>query len=329
MRIAIAGAGAVGSVIAAYLMKEGGHEVSLLARGAQLAALRARGLAVESRGKLLESRPKASDDPAELGPQDVILSTVKGYAVADLAPRLAPMRGPHTLVITAQNGIPWWYFYGIGGPDSDHPFETVDPGGVAWKALGPERAIGCVVSIPSEKTAPGHVHHDGALRLVLGAPRPGDHGARLRDISGALSAAGIEAPVTSDIRHAIWSKQQSLVGSSSLSVLTGANHAEIDSASGLAAIRAALSKECIEIANGWGVPLDPKAVRQSGTVGAHKASMLQDYEAGRRIELDAIVTAVLDLAKMRGIKAPMIEAVWALTRLRAQTAMAAVKKAAE
>jgi 2-dehydropantoate 2-reductase len=329
MRIAIAGTGAVGSVIAAYLMKDGKHEVSLLARGVQLAALRARGLAVESRGKSFESRPKASDDPAELGPQDVIVSTVKGYAVGEIAPRLSPMFGKDTLIITAQNGIPWWYFYGIGGADADRPFETVDPGGVAWKALEPERAIGCVVSIPSEKTSPGHVHHDGALRLVLGAPRPGDHGERLRDIAGALSSAGIEAPVTSDIRHAIWSKQQSLVGSSSLSVLTGANHAEIDAAPGLAAIRVAITQECIAVANGWGVPLDPKAVRQSGTVGAHKASMLQDYEAGRRIELDAILTAVLDLAKLRGVKAPMIEAIWALTRLRAQTAMAAAPKAAE
>ena len=329
MRIAIAGTGAVGSVIAAYLMQDGKHEVSLLARGAQLAALSKDGLAVESRGRMLESRPRASDDPAQLGVQDVIVSTVKGYAVAALAPSLAPLCGQQTLVITAQNGLPWWYFYGITGPEADRPFETVDPGGVAWKALGAQRAIGCVVSIPSEKTAPGHVHHDGALRLVLGAPRPGDHGELLRDIAQAFAASGIEAPVTSDIRHAIWSKQQSLVGSSSLSVLTGANHAEIDAAPGLGAVRAAITAECIAIAQAWGVPLDPKAVRQSGTVGAHKASMLQDYEAGRRIELDAILTSVLDLAKRRSIKAPTIEAVWALTRLRAETAQAAAKKAAE
>ena len=329
MRIAIAGTGAVGSVIAAYLMKDGTHDVSLLARGPQLAALRAHGLAVESRGKNLESRPKASDDPAQLGPQDVIVATVKGYAVGEIAPRLGPMIGGDTLIVTAQNGLPWWYFYGLAGPEGGKPFETVDPGGIAWKALGPERAIGCVVSIPSEKTAPGHVHHDGALRLVLGAPRPGDHGERLRALAGALSDAGIEAPVTSDIRHAIWTKQQSLVGSSTLSVLTGANHAEIDAAPGLAAIRAAITAECIAIANGWGVPLDPKAIRQSGTVGAHKASMLQDFEAGRRIELDAIVGSVLELAKLRKIKAPTVEAVWALTRLRAQTAMAAAQQAAE
>src|SRR3954471_7671171 len=164
MRIAIAGTGAVGSVIAAYLMKDGKQEVSLLARGPQLAALRARGLSVESRGKSFESHPKASEDPAELGPQDVIVSTVKGYAVGEIAPRLGPMFGTDTLIITAQNGIPWWYFYGLAGADANRSFETVDPGGVAWKALGPEHAIGCVVSIPSEKTAPGHVHHDGALR---------------------------------------------------------------------------------------------------------------------------------------------------------------------
>jgi 2-dehydropantoate 2-reductase len=327
MRIAIAGTGAVGSVIAAYLMQDGKNDVSLLARGVQLAAIKQRGLIVDSRGRHLESRPRASDDPAELGAQDVIISTVKGYSIAGLAPYLAPMRRDGTLVVTAQNGIPWWYFYGIAGAEADRPFETVDPGGVAWRALGPENAIGCVVSVPSEKIEPGVVHHDGALRLVLGAPRPSDHGDRLRALAGALSAAGIEAPVTSDIRHAIWSKQQSLVGSGPLSVLTGANHAEIDAAPGLAEIRAALTRECIAVANGWGVPLDPKAVRQSGTVGAHKASMLQDYEAGRRIELDAVVTSVLDLAKLRGIKAPMVDAIWALTKLRTETALAAAKAA--
>jgi 2-dehydropantoate 2-reductase len=327
MRIAIAGTGAVGSVIAGYLMADGKHEISLLARGAQLAAIRAHGLVVDSRGKQLESRPRVSDDPAELGPQDWIISTVKGYSIAGLAPYLAPMRQSGTLIVTAQNGIPWWYFHGLAGAESNRPFETVDPGGVAWRALGPENAIGCVVSIPSEKIEPGHVHHDGALRLVLGAPRPSDHGDRLRALAGALSSAGIEAPVTSDIRHAIWSKQQSLVGSGPLSVLTGATHGEIDAAPGLGALRVSLTSECIAIANAWGVPLDPKATRQSGTAGAHKASMLQDYEAGRRIELDAVVTSVLELARLRGIKAPMVEAIWGLTKLRTETALAAAKAA--
>jgi 2-dehydropantoate 2-reductase len=326
MRIAIAGAGAVGSVIAAYLMDGGQHEISLLARGAQRDAIARRGLVVDSRGRHLESRPRVSDDPAELGIQDWIFSTVKGYSIAALAPTLAPMCGPETLIVTAQNGIPWWYFHGIDG--GDRPFETVDPAGVAWRTLKPQNAIGCVVSIPSEKMAPGHVHHNGALRLVLGAPRAADHRARLLALAEALTQAGIEAPITSDIRHAIWSKQQNMVGSGPLSVLTGATHGELDAAPGVAAMRANLSVECIAIAKAWGVPLDPKAGRQSGGgIGTHKASMLQDYEAGRRIELDSVLTSVLELARMRNVAAPTIEAVWGLTRLRTETALAAAKAA--
>jgi 2-dehydropantoate 2-reductase len=319
MRICIAGAGAVGSVIAAYLLAARKHEVSLLARGEQLAAIRKNGLRVESRGKTLESRPKASDAAVDLGPQDVVVAAVKGYSVPTLAPALKPMLKLGTLVVTAQNGIPWWYFHGVGGPENGKPFESVDTGGIAWRALGPENAIGCIVSIPAEKAAPGVVRHAGALKLVLGAPRPGDHEESLAAFAGALRDAGIEASITEDIRLATWSKLQSQVATAPIGVLTGGTNGEIESAPGIAALKARASAECIAVANAWNVPLKPDPGRQSAGNAGHKSSMLQDFEAGRPIELDAIVTSVIELAKLKGVPSPTIEGIWALAKLRAET----------
>jgi 2-dehydropantoate 2-reductase len=323
MRIAIAGAGAVGSVIAGYLLAHGKHEVSVLARGATLAAIRNNGLIVESRGKRLTGRPKASERAADLGPQDVIVMAVKGYSVPQIAPTLAPMISPGTLIVAAQNGIPWWYFYGLkalgsDAPESDTPFEAVDPGGVAWQALGPEHAIGCIVSIPAERPAPGVAHHAGALRLILGAPRKNDHDEPLGDFCTELNEAGIEAMITSDIRLATWLKLQSQVATAPISVLTGGTNGDVEAAPGLAGFKARVSAECVAVAHAWNVPLKLNPERQSAANPSHKSSMLQDFEAGRPIELDAIVGAVLDLAKRRDVPVPTIEALWGLTKLRAE-----------
>src|SRR5581483_8578236 len=167
MRIAIAGAGAIGSVVAGYLLAAGKHEVALLARGAHLQAIRERGLAVLTPERRLESRPLASDDPQALGPQGLVIVTAKGHALPALAPRLAPMLRRETPVVAAQNGIPWWYFHGSDGPEAETPFETVDPGGSIWRSLGPERAIGCVINLPAKLAAPGVVSHLGRPHLAL------------------------------------------------------------------------------------------------------------------------------------------------------------------
>jgi 2-dehydropantoate 2-reductase len=328
MRICIAGAGAVGSVIAGYLLASGKHEVSLLARGAQLAAVRRAGLRVESRGQVLMSRPKASDDAADLGPQDVIVLAVKGYSVPEIAPALKPMMAPGTLIVTAQNGLPWWYFFGlkvagVDAPETDTPFEAVDPGGVAWRALGPERAVGCVVTIPAERTAPGVVHHAGALRLTLGAPRStdeeNDHHEAVGAFAAVLNEAGIEAMVTGDIRRATWTKLQTQVASAPISVLTGGTNGEVAAAPGLAGLKALTAAEGMAVAQAWGVTLKPEPVRQNPGTANHKSSMLQDFEAGRPLELDAIVGSVIDLAKRRNVPVPVIEGLWGLAKLRAET----------
>ena len=319
MRLAIVGAGAVGSVVAGYLLEQGEHEVSLLARGPHLAAIQARGLVVDTNGRRLESRPYASDDPAKLGRQDVVLITAKAHSLPALAPTLAPMIGPDTVVVSAQNGVPWWYFYGTTGPEADTPFETVDPGGAVWRALGPERALGCVINIPAEVREPGVAHHSGRLRLHLGAPRAGDHADLLRTLAGDIERAGIPCPVTDRIRHEVWNKLLLNNASATPSVLTGGTMGQIRGEPALTDTLRRLMRECLAVAHAWGIdiPGEIEADLAKGPVASHhKTSMLQDYEAGRPLELDPIVTAVIELARRRQVPVPTIETLWALTRVK-------------
>ncbi|HEV2677830.1 MAG TPA: 2-dehydropantoate 2-reductase [Aliidongia sp.] len=319
MRIAIVGAGAVGSVIAGYLLEHGQHEVSLLARGPHLGAIRERGLLVLSGDKRMASRPLASDDPQALGPQDAIIITVKAHALPALAPRLAPLLGPGTLVVSAQNGVPWWYFYGADGPEADTPFDTVDPGGAVWRALGPERAIGCVINIPASITEPGVAHHAGRLRLHLGAPRAGEHGDALAAIVQAIDQSGIACNQTDRIRDEVWSKLLLNNASGTVSVLTGRTMGEIRAEPALLGTLARLMRECLAVAHAWGIEIadDVDAELAKGvTAPRHKTSMLQDYEAGRPLELGPIVTAVIELARRRQVPVPTIESLWALTRIK-------------
>jgi 2-dehydropantoate 2-reductase len=316
MRLAIIGAGAVGGVIAGYLAATGRHQVSVLARGTHLDAIRAKGLTVESRGRILHSHPPASDEPAELGQQDVLVLTVKAHSLPLLAPRLAPLIGPETIIVSAQNGIPWWYFHGQDGPDGDTPFERVDPAGTTWRALGPERVLGCVIYLPASIEAPGVVHHDGVLRLVLGAPHPDAHHAPLAAIAEALNEAGVEARVTGRIRHALWSKLLLNSATATLSVLTGATIGQLQSGAGLRQIRVRLMREALATAQAWGIDLDDETdamvAAAGGNAAQHKPSMLQDYEARRPLELDAIVAAVIDLARRREVPVPTIELLWSI-----------------
>lgn len=320
MKVGIAGAGAIGSVIAGYLLADGKHEVSLLARGAHLEAMQSRGLTIlVPDGRRLQSRPRASADPAALGPQDLIISTVKGHGVPTLAPLLAPMRKPHTPIVAAQNGIPWWYFRGVDGPEADQPFEIVDPGGVAWRTFGPENAIGCVINLPAEIVEPGVVHHHGKPSLTLGAPRPGEHAGTLREIAAVLESAGVAAPLPADVRHPLWIKLQQNCSTGAVSVLTGANLGAISRSPGVRAIRGKIMRECIAVAARWSVTLDDDIdarLARPGGADSHKASMLQDYEMGKPIELDPIATATIDLGRRRGVPTPMLEAVTALTKLK-------------
>ena len=319
MRIAIAGTGAVGSVIAGYLLERDEHQISLLARGAHLGAIQERGLLVVSGDKRMASRPLASDDPRALGPQDVVIVTVKAHTLPALAPRLAPLLGPETLVVSAQNGVPWWYFYGSDGPEADTPFETVDPAGAVWRSLGPERAIGCVINIPASITEPGVAHHAGRLRLHLGAPRAGDHDSALDQIAAAIDQSGIPCSPTNRIRHEVWSKLLLNNASATVSVLTGRTMGEIRGEPALLGTLTCLMRECLDVAHAWGVEIEDNIdaeLAKGVSAPHHKTSMLQDYEAGRPLELDPIVTAVIELGRRRQVPVPTIESLWALTRIK-------------
>jgi 2-dehydropantoate 2-reductase len=330
MRICIAGVGAIGGVVAGYLLDAGQHEISLLARGKQLAAIKKDGLRVHSRGKTIVGHPslghlRSSDSGADLGVQDAIIVAAKAYSLAGISPALKPMIGPNTVVVTAQNGIPWWYFYGldshgIQAAENNTPFETVDPNGTVWQTIGPEHAVGCIINLPAERQEPGVIHHSSnGAKVTIGAPKKGDHPAQLTALNDAFNGAGMECVVADDIRLATWVKLQSQVASAPLAVLTGGNNKEVATAPGLDAIKERVSAEAIAVAQAWKVPIKANPDRQTTGATNHKSSILQDFEAGRPLELDAMIGSVIELGRRRGIATPTIEMLYSLTRLRAET----------
>jgi 2-dehydropantoate 2-reductase len=320
MRIAIVGAGAIGGTIAGTLARKGGHEVSVLARGPHLAAIRAGGLKLETETGVTTHKLAASDSPADLGPQDIVILTAKGHGVPALAPRLAPLLAKDTIVVCAQNGIPWWFFAGIDGPERDTPLPVVDPGGGIWKALSGTRAIGCMIQMPGSVPAPGHVHNPGLPRtLTLGTPRKGADPEAVATVAGVLSAAGFEAKATDDIRTVVWNKlvQNAFFGPTS--VLTQARNGEIVGAPGIAELRARVVDEGVAVAAAWGSSLaDAVPALNSPNIGSpnHKTSMLQDFEAGRPVEIGPILAAPIDLGRRRGVAMPSFETLHALLALR-------------
>ncbi|MGA1857753.1 2-dehydropantoate 2-reductase [Azospirillum sp. 11R-A] len=326
MRIAVVGAGAVGGALAGYLAATGRHEVSLLARGAHLAAIRERGLTVQTPKGTLSSRPQASDDAGDLGHQDMVIVTVKGHGLPALASSFPALCGPDTLVVAAQNGIPWWYLHGAGNGVTAEPLEVVDPGGALWVAIGPERIAACVIEVlPARIVEPGVVAHSAMPVLAFGGPRPGDHAEKLAALAASFNAAGATARLPADIRIPLWSKLMLNMAVGPTSVLTGATMGAMEQAPGMAAVQGRLMRECLAVARAWGVDLpddvDERLGRGSGVPG-HKPSMLQDFEAGRSMEIDPIVTAVLELARRRGVPVPTIETLWALTALKERVARA-------
>lgn len=325
MRIAIAGAGAVGGVLAGMLLAGDRHEVSLLARGPHLDAIRSRGVVVETGGRRIEARPAASDRGECLGVQDWVIVTAKGHSVASIAPSVRQMMGPDTRVVAAQNGIPWWYLHGLEGPDRDRPLPVVDPDGVAWRSIGPERVVGAVLHLPARMEGPGHLVHEGAAcRIAVGAPRAGEHDVPIRHLVDALRGAAIDAVAVDDIRRALWSKLVVNLTVGPISVLFGLPVGPILRSPDLAAVRTRVVQEAVAVANAWNTfpDVDLRTVIE-GPLGPahHKPSILQDFEAGRPLELDCLVGAVVDLARRRCVPVPTIETLLSLVRARIETRM--------
>ncbi|HNB26986.1 MAG TPA: 2-dehydropantoate 2-reductase [Alphaproteobacteria bacterium] len=318
MKIAVYGAGAIGGLLGAYLARAG-EDVTLIARGPHLAAMREKGLKVTGPQGEFTVTPRATDDPATIGAQDYVIVALKAQAVAGIVDRMAPLLGPKTAVVMAVNGVPWWYFHGAGGALEGRRLASVDPDGRQWDLIGPQRALGCVVYPAAEISAPGELHHIEGDRFSLGEP-DGSKSARVVALSKALIAAGLKAPVKSDIRAEIWVKLWGNVAFNPISALTGGTLQQICEDAGTRACAKAIMLETQAIAAALGIamPIDvERRIDGAAGIGAHKTSMLQDFERGRPIELDAIVGAVAELGRIVEVPCPMIDSIFALTRQKA------------
>ncbi len=318
MKICIYGAGAVGGFFGARLALAG-HEPSLIARGAHLAAMRDNGLTLISGGEEHVVGVRCSDDPAELGRHDAVILTCKAHAVAEAAERMAPLLGEDTAVVTTQNGLPWWYFEGISGPHHGRGLASIDPGGRIGAAIAPRRIIGGVVAAGCKIQAPGVIHHGAAGTIVMGE-LDGVDSERCRTLAAILAGAGIEASVTSEIRGEIWAKLWGNASFSSIAVLTGSSVGGLAADPALVALACAIMEEARAVGAAFGVTFPvsiAQRVEHSRTMGGHKTSILQDLESGRPMEVDAVVGSVVEAARIAGIATPRTDEIYALVRRRA------------
>jgi 2-dehydropantoate 2-reductase len=318
MRICIFGAGAIGGLIAGRLAAKGA-DVSLVARGPHLAAIRARGLELRDGERSFVTHPKAASEAAELGEQDYLVVTLKAHSVPGALPQLKPLLGRDTAVVMGVNGVPWWYFHKLPGPYEGLRLRSVDPDDGQWREIGPERVIGCVVYPAAEVVEPGVVELVEGDRFSLGEP-DGSRSERVTRLSEALIAAGFKAPVRPRIRDEIWIKLWGNLSFNPISALTLATLDAIVQDSGTRAVAKAMMLEAQAIAERLGVkfPIDvDRRIDGAGAVGAHKTSMLQDLERGRPMEIDALLGAVQELGGITGTPTPTIDTVLALVRLRA------------
>ncbi|MEF9996962.1 MAG: 2-dehydropantoate 2-reductase [Burkholderiaceae bacterium] len=321
MRVAIVGAGGIGASLGAKLAAAG-NEVSLVARGPHLAAIRERGLTLVDHvdGKGGNFRLAAVREPADLGPQDLIVIALKAYSIPAMAPKLLPLIAPGTVVLPAINGLPWWYFHRLSGPMEGRSLRTLDPRGDLFRWLDPAHVLGCVVHIAAELRAPGEVHHTGGRRLILGEPDNSDS-PRLRAVCAALSQAGFEAQTSRDIRTDVWTKLIGNLSFNPVAALTGYLMNEICADAEVLEVIRAMMLEGMAVAEHLGVRIGmtpDQRIDLARQLGAAKISMLQDLENRRTLELDAIVGAVMELAEQAGIAVPTVRHVHGLTAARAR-----------
>ncbi len=316
MRIAIVGAGAIGSYLGAQLAAAG-NEVSLIARGEHLQALKEKGVKVRFADRELAEHPFATDDPAEVGAVDAVFLTLKANSLPAMAPRLAPLLGPATTVISGQNGIPWWFFQNFGGPMEGTRLEKVDPGGLLLAAIPIHRIVGCVIYPSATIVEPGVILHIEGNRFAIGEP-DGQLSERCEKLAAVLQNAGLRCPVRRRIRHEIWVKLIGNLALNPVSVLTGATLEEMLKDEGARELIRSIMEEGVAVAKAIGLHLDisvEQRMQGAERVGAHKTSMLQDFERGRPLELDCIAGAVVELAGEVGVSVPCTGAVYACAKL--------------
>jgi 2-dehydropantoate 2-reductase len=314
VRFAVLGAGAIGAYVGAAL-KRGGADVTLIARGAHLEAMTKNGVRVTSPRGDFESRPRATSDIDAIAEADVVILGLKAYSLPEMAPRIGALLRPDAVVVAAQNGIPWWYFQGRDGPFRDRVVESVDPDGIISRSIGPNQVVGCVVYSSTEIAAPGVIRHIEGTRFAIGTP-DGAASERCREISAALVAGKLKCPIDDDLRPQIWLK---LIGNAAFNPLTTVMRSTMgalaSSPTAVSFLRAVM-EECAAVAAALGVELPVSLDRRleaALAVGDHKTSMLQDWEAGKRLETACLTGAVVEIADLVGVPVPATRALHALT----------------
>lgn len=320
MRFAIVGAGATGAFLGARLARAG-VDVTLIARGAHLAAMRERGVEVRGDGETFVAHPPCTDDLSVVSQVDAVFVTLKAHGLTEMAPRLGPLLGPDTAVVTAQNGIPWWYFERHGGPLDGTQLRTVDPGGIIARHIEARRVVGCIVYPATSIVAPGVIQHVEGNRFSLGE-LDGVATDRTRAIAAALIKGGLKAPIRPRIRDEIWLKLLGNVCFNPISALTRATMVQIATDPEMRHVARALMEEADSVARALGIELVigvDQRLAGAEKVGAHKTSMLQDVEAGRPLEIGPLLGAVLEIAALLGLALPHLRTVYACARLLDQS----------
>jgi 2-dehydropantoate 2-reductase len=316
MKFCVYGAGAIGGYLAVELALSG-QEVCVIARGEHLEAIKQNGLKLLIHGEEKVARVPASDNPADFGHQDYVLCALKAHQSHECAALFKPLLGPDTAMVTAMNGIPWWYFYKEGGQYEGRKLESVDPGGLQWDLIGPERAIGCVVDPACEVIAPGVIEHHEFNRFIIGEP-DGSRSERVVKLAEALTAANFDAPIRDAIRWNVWLKLWGNVCFNPISALTKATLDRITSEPALRAVCMTAMKETKAVTEALNVMIPEDMLERrlnvAGQAVGHKMSMLQDLERHRSMEIDALVTAVQELGKLTGIPTPTVDVLLALVQ---------------
>jgi len=321
MKICIYGAGAVGGLMAGRLAKAG-HTVSVVARGAHLTAIRKDGLKIRTPdGHVSAVQVKASDGTAELGQQDYVIVAVKGQSMPDVAANIAPLLGHTTSIVTAMNGVPWWFFDRLAFGEGKLRLESLDPGGAISRAMPTERIVGCVIHLAASTPEPGLISHNMGQRLIIGEPG-GKNTGRTKLLAAALKESGFEAVESPFIEKDFWIKLLGNISFNPVSALTLATANRLIADEHVKAYMVSIMRECLAIGRAVGVDadIDPEArMDMARKLGAFKTSMLQDMEAGKRLEIDGLLSGTLEIARKAGVAAPFTESLAGLARLRAES----------
>ena len=316
MKVCIYGAGAIGGYLAHGLAGVDGCDVAVIARGPHLAAINSNGLTLKTKDGTSTARVTGAQNPADIGPVDVVFNSLKAHQSWASADDMAPLLGPDTAVVTCQNGVPWWYFHKIGGEHEGKRLDAVDRGDRQWNAIGPERAIGCSVYPAAEIEAPGVIKHTYGDKFALGEP-DGSTSDRIQRIASLLEQGGFKAPILDDIRSELWLKLWGNLCFNPISALTRGTLDVVAAHPTSRATAKAMMLEAQEIAEALGSSFRVDVERRingAAKVGAHRTSMLQDLEAGKPMEIDALVTVVSEMGRITGHATPTLDVVLGLVQ---------------